>query len=75
MAAGATRRQQLLLGASKLEQLTDNLGPVKLRLTEGEVAALDAATPLAPVYPNWFIERLAYQPSIKALSGRASEAR
>ncbi|WP_280951344.1 hypothetical protein [Rhizobium sp. J15] len=29
--------------------------------TEGELAALDAATKPAPVYPNWFIDNLVDQ--------------
>lgn len=49
----------VLLGASKPHQLADNLGAADLVLSAEEVAALDAATPLAPVYPNWFVERMA----------------
>jgi aryl-alcohol dehydrogenase-like predicted oxidoreductase len=48
----------VLLGASKPHQLADNLGAADLALSAEEVAALDAATPLAPVYPNWFVERM-----------------
>jgi aryl-alcohol dehydrogenase-like predicted oxidoreductase len=44
----------VILGASKLNQLEDNLGVLGVRLEEGEIAKLDAATALAPVYPNWF---------------------
>ncbi|WP_026618896.1 aryl-alcohol dehydrogenase-like predicted oxidoreductase [Ensifer sp. WSM1721] len=57
----------VLLGASKPHQLEDNLGAVKLALTEGEISALDAETVPAPVYPNWFIDNLADQPVAQVL--------
>jgi aryl-alcohol dehydrogenase-like predicted oxidoreductase len=58
----------VLLGASKLHQLEDNLGATSVHLSAGEVAELDAATALPPVYPNWFIERIAVdQPVAQAL--------
>ncbi len=57
----------VILGAAKLHQLEDNLGAVNVKLSEEEVAALDAATALAPVYPNWFIDNLADRPVAEAL--------
>lgn len=57
----------VLIGASKLPQLEDNLGAAGIKLSAEEVAELDAATPLAPVYPNWFIDNLADQPAVEAL--------
>jgi aryl-alcohol dehydrogenase-like predicted oxidoreductase len=57
----------VLLGASKLGQLEDNLGAADLKLTPEDIAALDAATTPAPVYPNWFIERLVDGPAAAAL--------
>jgi aryl-alcohol dehydrogenase-like predicted oxidoreductase len=59
----------VLLGASKPHQLADNLGAAELVLDEGDLAALDAATEPAPVYPNWFIDNLVDQ-SQKAAFGR-----
>jgi aryl-alcohol dehydrogenase-like predicted oxidoreductase len=44
----------ILLGASKLSQLEDNLGAANIQLSEKEVAELDAFTAPAPLYPNWF---------------------
>jgi len=44
----------ILLGASKLSQLEDNLGAANIKLTEQEVTELDALTAPAPLYPNWF---------------------
>lgn len=58
----------VILGASKFTQLEDNLGAAKVTLTAAEVAALDAATELPPVYPNWFSERIAVDQALtKAL--------
>ena len=57
----------VLLGATKLDQLEDNLAAADLTLTDAEIARLDAATPLQPVYPNWFINNLADQPATQAL--------
>ncbi len=48
----------VLLGATKARQLADNLKAVDVTLTVAELAELDAATALPPVYPNWFSERL-----------------
>ena len=57
----------VLVGATRPHQLDDNLAAVDLKLAEGDIAELDAATPLAPVYPNWFIENLADRPTAQAL--------
>jgi aryl-alcohol dehydrogenase-like predicted oxidoreductase len=57
----------VLVGATKPHQLDDNLAAVDLKLTEADIAELDAATPLAPVYPNWFIENLADRSTAQAL--------
>jgi aryl-alcohol dehydrogenase-like predicted oxidoreductase len=58
----------VLIGATKTAQLDDNLSAADLRLTEAEVAGLDAATTPALVYPNWFIEQLADRPLADALA-------
>jgi aryl-alcohol dehydrogenase-like predicted oxidoreductase len=63
----------VLTGATKSHQLEDNLGAVNFTLTDDEVAKLDAATPLPPVYPNWFIENLWDKPSTEAL-GNSSQS-
>jgi aryl-alcohol dehydrogenase-like predicted oxidoreductase len=58
----------IILGASKLAQLDDNLGASNVKLTPAEVAELDALTELPPAYPNWFIDRIAPdQTAIEAL--------
>jgi aryl-alcohol dehydrogenase-like predicted oxidoreductase len=57
----------VLVGASKPHQLDDNLAAVDLKLAEADIAEMDAATPLAPVYPNWFIENLTDRATAQAL--------
>jgi aryl-alcohol dehydrogenase-like predicted oxidoreductase len=47
----------VIVGAKTIEQLNDNLAAVKVVLTADEVAALDAASALAPEYPGWMLER------------------
>jgi aryl-alcohol dehydrogenase-like predicted oxidoreductase len=49
----------VLLGASKLHQLDDNIGAIDVTLSAEEIAELDAMTEIAPAYPNWFSERVA----------------
>jgi aryl-alcohol dehydrogenase-like predicted oxidoreductase len=44
----------VIIGASKLHQLEDNLKAADLKLSDAEVAELDAITAPTPIYPNWF---------------------
>src|SRR6185295_15486845 len=44
----------ILIGATKMSQLEDNLQAVSVQLTENELKDLDAMTELPPVYPGWF---------------------
>lgn len=44
----------ILLGASKVAQLDDNLGAAHIQLTAEQLAALDALTAPTVLYPNWF---------------------
>lgn len=60
----------VLLGATKPGQLADNLGATDVRLSADEITALDTATIPAPVYPNWFIDRLVDQPALDAVRER-----
>jgi len=57
----------VLLGASKMSQLEDNLGADTLLLSPDEVRQLDAATAPPPIYPNWFQERTLDAKSKEAL--------
>jgi aryl-alcohol dehydrogenase-like predicted oxidoreductase len=60
----------VLIGATKAHQLADNLKAADITLTAEQIADLDAATALPPVYPNWFIDRLADTQVTDALAGR-----
>ena len=44
----------VLIGATKLSQLDDNLGAVKVRLSADDMNTINEATAPAPRYPNWF---------------------
>jgi aryl-alcohol dehydrogenase-like predicted oxidoreductase len=59
----------VIVGASKMGQIEDNLGAADLDLTAEDLAVLDSATSLAPVYPNWAIDRSVDQRLAKALKG------
>jgi aryl-alcohol dehydrogenase-like predicted oxidoreductase len=48
----------IIIGASKIHQLEDNLKAVNVNLTPEEVAQLDQLTAPKPIYPNWFIQNL-----------------
>ncbi len=44
----------IILGASKLSQLEDNLGAIDVKLSDSQIAALDQITAPPSLYPNWF---------------------
>jgi aryl-alcohol dehydrogenase-like predicted oxidoreductase len=44
----------ILVGASRLAQLEDNLGALDVDLTASELETLDKLTAPAPIYPGWF---------------------
>ena len=70
----------VILGASKLTQLDDNLAAAELALTADDLAALDAATTPAPTYPAFVAGRvdvmiaggLKAQPGAHYLPGNAA---
>ena len=47
----------IIIGAKTVEQLDDNLAATTLRLSEEEVARLDAVSALPSEYPGWMLER------------------
>jgi aryl-alcohol dehydrogenase-like predicted oxidoreductase len=58
----------VIVGSTKRSQLDDNLKSVAVTLTAAQIAELDAATKLAPVYPNFFTDSIATdQPLATAL--------
>lgn len=44
----------IIVGASKLQQLEDNLKAIEIQLKQTDIAALDDLTAPTPLYPNWF---------------------
>jgi aryl-alcohol dehydrogenase-like predicted oxidoreductase len=58
----------ILIGASKLSQLEDNLGATSVQLDPGELQMLDEATRLSSVYPNWFFDSMLDKTLAKELS-------
>jgi aryl-alcohol dehydrogenase-like predicted oxidoreductase len=59
----------IIIGASKMHQLEDNLGALKVTLTGEEMAELDKATAPLVQYPNWFSERTVDLQHKEALGG------
>ncbi|BAK68011.1 putative oxidoreductase [Sphingobium sp. SYK-6] len=47
----------VIVGATRLDQLSDNIAASDVELTEPELAALDEASRLAPEYPGWMLAR------------------
>jgi aryl-alcohol dehydrogenase-like predicted oxidoreductase len=47
----------VITGVKTLEQLDDNLAAADLKLTDAELARLDALSALKPEYPAWMVER------------------
>jgi aryl-alcohol dehydrogenase-like predicted oxidoreductase len=57
----------ILLGASKVSQLDDNLGSLNVVLTAPEMNELDRLTAPGATYPGWFQEKTLDQPVADAL--------
>jgi aryl-alcohol dehydrogenase-like predicted oxidoreductase len=64
----------ILLGASKLHQLEDNLGAIHVQLTAEEVRRLDELSPHTPYYPRWFTEMVRDGAVDKALGSPGAPA-
>ncbi|MHB8812936.1 MAG: aldo/keto reductase [Steroidobacteraceae bacterium] len=63
----------VIVGSTKLSQLEDNLKAVAVTLTSAQIAELDAATALVPVYPNFFTDNIAMdRPVAEAIGNRAN---
>jgi aryl-alcohol dehydrogenase-like predicted oxidoreductase len=63
----------VIVGATRLSQLDDNLKAAAVTLTAAQIAELDAATPLAPVYPNFFTDSISPdRPVAEALAQRTN---
>lgn len=46
----------VILGAKRIDQLTDNIGAAEVSLTDEDLAALDAVTQLPAEYPGWMMK-------------------
>jgi aryl-alcohol dehydrogenase-like predicted oxidoreductase len=64
-----TRRSvaSVLIGASKMSQLEDNLRAVDIQLSAEELQRMDSLTEPAPIYPNWFNRKIRDEVLAKAL--------
>lgn len=60
----------VIVGASKLGQLEDNLKAAELKLTDAEVVELDAMTAPTALYPHWFNRNLVDSKHREALERR-----
>lgn len=49
----------VIVGAKRVEQLTDNIAATKVELSTQDLAALDAVTKIPAEYPGWMLERQA----------------
>jgi diketogulonate reductase-like aldo/keto reductase len=48
----------IIVGASEMSQLEDNLKAVEVELSDSQMAELDALTAPQPLYPHWFNQNL-----------------
>jgi len=61
----------VIVGAKRPDQLADNIAAAEVKLTAGELKAIDAVSKLPPEYPGWMFERQGeYRRSQMAGSGR-----
>jgi hypothetical protein len=58
----------VILGATKMAQLEDNLQAMEAKLLDAEIAALDQITAPPPQYPGWFIAKVTDPKQQEALS-------
>lgn len=47
----------VIVGASRVEQLSDNIAAADVRLSAEDIALLDEASALPREYPGWMLER------------------
>jgi hypothetical protein len=50
-----------IIGPRTLDQLGDNLGATQLKLTAGQIARLDEASAIPPVFPHRMIDHREYR--------------
>ena len=59
----------IIVGASKMHQLEDNLKSVSIKLSATQIQQLDDITKPVNVYPHWFNQQLIDQKQKEILSG------
>lgn len=60
----------IIIGASKMSQLEDNLQAAHLTLSEDEINQLDMLTAPDPIYPNYMIQAMAWDPKVQEAINR-----
>ncbi|MBW4688464.1 MAG: aldo/keto reductase [Komarekiella atlantica HA4396-MV6] len=55
----------VIIGANKIQQLSDNIGAAELKLSAHEVEKLDTLTDLKPIYPCW-MQAMGWDAKVKA---------
>jgi len=60
----------VLLGASRIEQLDQNLGALDVVLSADEIAQLDALTAPALPYPSWYLDKIGGDATLTAALGQ-----
>jgi aryl-alcohol dehydrogenase-like predicted oxidoreductase len=63
-------RPAVLLGASRIEQLDQNLGALDVALTADEIAEVDALTAPALPYPYWYLAKIGGDATLTAALGQ-----
>jgi len=64
----------IIVGASKLKQLEENIRAINICLTQGEIQHLNKLTTPTEVYPNWFARKADDTRLTDALTGDRAEA-
>jgi hypothetical protein len=52
-----------------MSQLDDNLAAADLALGADEIARLDGLTAPKPIYPNWFVDAMAWDAAVRDALG------
>lgn len=60
----------VIIGATRPDQLADNLAAVDVELSDAELDTLDRLSALPPEYPSWMLERQGQQRVSEPRSGR-----
>ena len=61
----------VIIGAKRVDQLTDNIGATEVSLSDDDLSALDAVTQLPAEYPGWMISMISeYRANLLKEGGR-----